>query len=106
MNSGSATTTNAQRPHLRRRRLEQQRDRRRHGFTTRLDRFGNRTEDKSVTSTGSYNATATQNSSRWVMHMVAFNGPARRHAPPVGAHRPVRHGGLELADQPVLDPFH
>ena len=42
------------------------------GFTSRLTNFGNRTEDKSVTSAGSYNATATQNGNRWVMHMVAF----------------------------------
>ncbi len=42
------------------------------GFTTRLTDFGNRTEDRTVTSTGSYNATATQSGSAWVMHMVAF----------------------------------
>jgi glucose/arabinose dehydrogenase/chitodextrinase len=42
------------------------------GFTSRLTDFGNRTEDKTVTSAGSYNATATQNGDRWVMHMVAF----------------------------------
>jgi glucose/arabinose dehydrogenase/PKD repeat protein len=44
------------------------------GFTTRLTDFANRTEDKVVTSTGSYNATATQSGSAWVMHMVAFKG--------------------------------
>ena len=42
------------------------------GFTTRRTDYGNRTEDKVVTSAGSYNATATQNASAWVMHMVAF----------------------------------
>ena len=42
------------------------------GFTSRLTDFGNRTEDKKVTSAGSYNATATHNGNRWVMHMVAF----------------------------------
>jgi len=42
------------------------------GFTSRLTDFGNRTEDKNVTSTGSYNATAAHNGNRWVMHMVAF----------------------------------
>ena len=42
------------------------------GFTSRLTDFDNRTEDKSVTSTGSYNATATQTGSSWAMHMVAF----------------------------------
>ena len=42
------------------------------GFTSRLTDYGNRTEDRNVTSAGSYSATATQNGNRWVMHMVAF----------------------------------
>jgi glucose/arabinose dehydrogenase/chitodextrinase len=42
------------------------------GFTSRSTSFGNRTEDKNVTATGSYNATANQNGNAWVMHMVAF----------------------------------
>ena len=42
------------------------------GFTTRRTDFGNLTADRVVTSAGSYNATATQNSSAWVMHMAAF----------------------------------
>ena len=42
------------------------------GFTTRRTDYGNRTEDKVVTGAGSYNATARQNASAWVMHMVAF----------------------------------
>ena len=42
------------------------------GFTSRSTSFGNRTEDKNVTSTGSYSATARQNGNAWVMHMVAF----------------------------------
>ena len=46
------------------------------GFTSRLADYDNRTEDKTVTSTGSYNATATQNGSAWVMHMVAFKAAA------------------------------
>jgi glucose/arabinose dehydrogenase len=41
-------------------------------FTSRRSEFGNRTEDKNVTATGAYNATATQNGSSWVIHMVAF----------------------------------
>jgi glucose/arabinose dehydrogenase/PKD repeat protein/fibronectin type 3 domain-containing protein len=46
------------------------------GFTSRLTDFGNLTEDKNVTSAGSYNATATHNGNRWVMHMVAFKTAA------------------------------
>ncbi len=46
------------------------------GFTTRLTDFGNRTEDKVVTAAGPQSATATQNSSAWVMHMVAFKAAA------------------------------
>ncbi|MEV0289632.1 PQQ-dependent sugar dehydrogenase [Kribbella sp. NPDC050820] len=42
------------------------------GFTNRRSEFGNRTEDKLVTTTGAHQATATQNGSSWVMHMVAF----------------------------------
>jgi glucose/arabinose dehydrogenase/PKD repeat protein len=41
-------------------------------FTTRLTGYDNMTEDRVVSTTGSYNATATQNSSAWVMHMAAF----------------------------------
>ena len=50
------------------------------GFTTRLSDFGNLTEDRLVTTTGAYNATATQNGPGWVMHMVAFR--ADTGAPP------------------------
>ncbi len=46
------------------------------GFTSRSAAFGNRTEDRTVTSIGSYSATATQNGNRWVMHMVAFKADA------------------------------
>ncbi len=42
------------------------------GFTSRRSDFGNRTEDRTVTATGSYAATATQTGPDWVMHMVAF----------------------------------
>ncbi|HEX2782676.1 MAG TPA: hypothetical protein VHN36_03755, partial [Ilumatobacteraceae bacterium] len=46
------------------------------GFTSRSTSYANRTEDKKVSTTGSYNATATQNGSAWVMHMVAFRADA------------------------------
>jgi hypothetical protein len=42
------------------------------GWTTRSTAYGNRTEDRNVTTTGSYAATATQNSNAWVMQLVAF----------------------------------
>ena len=42
------------------------------GYTTRSSAFGNRTQDRRVTATGSYNATGTQNGNAWVMQLVAF----------------------------------
>jgi hypothetical protein len=44
------------------------------GFTSRSASFGNRTEDKNVTAAGPYEASANQDgdSNEWVMHMVAF----------------------------------
>jgi len=42
------------------------------GFTSRRSNFGNRTEDKRVTTAGPNSATATQNGAAWVMHMAAF----------------------------------
>ena len=47
---------------------------------------GNRTEDRTVTAAGSYNATATQNGTQWVMHMAAFRADGwddatKRHRP-------------------------
>jgi Bacterial Ig domain len=43
-------------------------------FTSRSSKFDKRTEDKTVTATGSWDATASQdaNTNAWVMHMVAF----------------------------------
>src|SRR6185436_9259233 len=72
MNSGSATTTNAADLIFGAGASSNTVTAAGSGFTTRLSDFGNRTEDKNVSSTGSYNATATQNGNRWVMHMVAF----------------------------------
>lgn len=42
------------------------------GFTARLTGLGNLTEDRAVTTSGSYAATATQNANAWVMQLVAF----------------------------------
>jgi len=52
------------------------------GFTTRLNGNGSRTEDRHVTSTGSYSATATQNGARWVMHLAAFKDDESDRTPP------------------------
>ena len=42
------------------------------GYTARLTGFGNLTEDRVVTTTGSYAGTARQTGSTWVMQLVAF----------------------------------
>jgi hypothetical protein len=43
------------------------------GFVSRMvNIFGNIAEDRNVTASGSYNATATTNSSRWIMQVVTF----------------------------------
>jgi hypothetical protein len=42
------------------------------GWTTRSTAFGNRMLDRLAGPPGSYSATATQNSNRWVMHLVAL----------------------------------
>jgi glucose/arabinose dehydrogenase len=42
------------------------------GYTVRSTASGNLTEDRTVTATGSYSATATQDSNGWVMQLVAF----------------------------------
>lgn len=42
------------------------------GFTSRNTDFGNQTEDKQVTTTGSYNATVGNDGNNWIMQMVAF----------------------------------
>lgn len=60
------------------------------GFTSRLvNAFGNIVEDKTVTSTGTYNATATTSSSNWIMQMATFK---------VASGTPIAHP-VALADQ-------
>jgi glucose/arabinose dehydrogenase/chitodextrinase len=76
MNSGSATTSNANDLIFGAGASSKSVTAAGTGFTSRLTAFDNRTEDKSATSAGSYNATATQNGNRWVMHMVAFKTAA------------------------------
>ena len=41
-------------------------------YTTRSTAFGNRTQDRNVSTIGSYDATGTQNGNAWVMQLVAF----------------------------------
>ncbi|HSD22658.1 MAG TPA: Ig-like domain-containing protein, partial [Anaeromyxobacter sp.] len=72
MSSGSATTTNASDLIIGAGASSNNVTGAGSGFTTRSSAFGNLTEDRNVTSTGSYAATATQNSNAWVMQMVAF----------------------------------
>jgi outer membrane protein assembly factor BamB len=56
------------------------------GFTARLTGFGNLTEDRTVTTTGSYAGTASQSGTTWAMQLVAFRfasgapGPAAKLA--------------------------
>ena len=52
------------------------------GFTKRLTGFGNLTEDRAVTTTGSYAGTATQNGTTWVMQLVAFRAASGAPGPP------------------------
>ena len=72
MNSGSATTSNANDLIFGAGASASAVNQSGSGFTSRSTRFGNRTEDKNVTSAGPYNATANQNGNAWVMHMAAF----------------------------------
>src|SRR5690349_21906089 len=52
------------------------------GFTSRLTGFGNLTEDRTVTTTGSYAGTASQSGSTWVMQIVAFRVASGVTGPP------------------------
>ncbi len=60
------------------------------GFTARLTGFGNLTEDRLASTTGSYAGTATQNGTTWVMQLLAFKaapagiGPSAKLAFVVG----------------------
>jgi outer membrane protein assembly factor BamB len=51
------------------------------GFTARLKGFGNVTEDRVVTTTGSYAGTAKQTGTTWVMQLVAFRVASAVGAP-------------------------
>ena len=62
------------------------------GYTTRSTAFGNRTQDRKVTTAGSYNTTGTQNGTAWVMQLVAFradSGTGDTAPPTVSATAPA-----------------
>ena len=52
------------------------------GFAARYLSSGSITEDRNVTATGSYSATATQNGRAWVMQLAAFKAAAADTVPP------------------------
>ena len=52
------------------------------GFTARLTASGNLTEDRVVTTTGSYAGTATQNGTTWVMQLLALRAASAAIGPP------------------------
>ena len=52
------------------------------GFTKRLTDFGNLTEDRVVSTAGSYAGTARQNGAEWVMQLVAFRVATASTGPP------------------------
>jgi hypothetical protein len=60
------------------------------GYTTRASNFGNRTMDRNVTTTGSYDATATQNSNAWVMQVVASRASRAATGPRPRSPSPLR----------------
>ena len=72
MNSGSATTTTANDLIFGAGASTQTVTAPGSGFTTRRTNFGGRTEDRLAPAPGAASASATQDGSRWVMHMVAF----------------------------------
>ena len=72
MNSGSVTTTNATDLLFAPAASSNDVNQGGSGYTTRSTTFGNRTQDRNVTSQGSYAATGAQNGNAWVMHLVAF----------------------------------
>lgn len=76
MDSGARTTTNANDLIVGAGASDSQVNATGTGFTTRLTTYGNRTEDRNVTTAGSYSATARQNQNAWVMHMAAFKADA------------------------------
>ena len=84
VSSGAVTTTNAADLLFAGAASEQSVNAGGSGYTTRSTAFGNRTQDRNVTATGSYSATATQNGTAWVIQLVAFkaDGGSSDSTPP------------------------
>jgi chitodextrinase len=82
MSSGSATTTNANDLIFGAGGSFQAVTASGSGFTTRMTEGDDRSEDKFVTTTGSYAATATQSGTGWLQLMVAFRGASSDTTPP------------------------
>jgi outer membrane protein assembly factor BamB len=72
------------------------------GFTARLTGFGNLTEDRAVTTTGSYAGTASQDGSTWVMQLVAFRVATGTLGPP--ARLGFVHGPSNTAAGAAVSP--
>ena len=65
------------------------------GYTTRTTTYGNRTQDRNVTSAGAYSAAMTQNSNSWVTHLIAFR--AAGSPPPLAALTSMTAGAAKAA---------
>ena len=76
------------------------------GYTTRSTAFGNRTQDRNVSSVGTYDATMTQNSIAWVAHLVAFKadrGSAETTPPAVSISAPANNATVNGIVNVVAD---
>jgi len=71
-------------------------------FTARQTTFGNLTEDRTVTTTGSYAGTASQDGSLWVMQLVAFQVATGTLGPP--AKLAYVHGPASTAAGSAITP--
>jgi glucose/arabinose dehydrogenase len=92
MSSGSVTTTNASDLLFGAGASSSSVTRAGSGWTSRSSASGNRTEDRNVTTTGSYAATATQNGNAWVMQLVAFKSdPGEATGPTVAITSPANN---------------
>src|SRR4029453_16662044 len=67
------------------------------GYTTRSAAFGDRTQDRNVSTIGSYDATATQNGTAWVMQLVAFKAERVANPPPPPVPLPAPPAGATVS---------
>ena len=111
-NSGSATTTNANDLLVGANYVTTHTTGAGSGYTSRVitDPNGSILEDRVVTATGSYSATAPLTDGSWIMQMVAFRAATdrwrRRYDPAIIAAQPDGDRRIEHADQPELDGLH